>query len=390
MEGQKASLKPQPQLILENLDLRSMASDLEALKTKGAKPAPNRPDFQNRPKAAPPADLPVIPAPRVPAPQAPAQRIQAPQAPAPQAPAPRPAIAPQTASPAPPRLEPKEPPLPKQATPAEKTFAEREQRLQAITTELLAATKKKEPEKDLQLKTKPVARKFDLKIIAMALAGVVIVAFGLFMILSKPEEEPLPTPVEPAIKEPLPLFQTDDKTVISLDNKDLGAEIKKAAQRPLPPGRFKHLVLKKNNVYPDLDKALGELKIQLPADMPLSGINADNYTLFLYYQRLENTSSSTARLGLVARAQDAVSLKQYLKNKETDLAGIFGPMLMTTTATSSSSPFSDNTYRNTAIRYINFPNSDLTIDYAVWDDWLLVTTSKESAYAVLDKMITGF
>jgi len=48
--------------------------------------------------------------------------------------------------------------------------------------------------------------------------------------------------------------------------------------------------------------------------------------------------------------------------------------------------FQDNIYNETAIRYLNLPDSNLTIDYAIINNNLLITTSKESMYALIDAL----
>ena len=49
--------------------------------------------------------------------------------------------------------------------------------------------------------------------------------------------------------------------------------------------------------------------------------------------------------------------------------------------------FQDNAYRNIAIRYMNFPGPDLSIDYALAANKLVITTSRESMYAAIDVLL---
>ena len=48
--------------------------------------------------------------------------------------------------------------------------------------------------------------------------------------------------------------------------------------------------------------------------------------------------------------------------------------------------FQDNNYRGTLIRYINFPEPDLTIDYAFANNLFILTTSRESMYKIIDRV----
>jgi hypothetical protein len=52
----------------------------------------------------------------------------------------------------------------------------------------------------------------------------------------------------------------------------------------------------------------------------------------------------------------------------------------------TSGPFLAGTYRNVTIRYRNLPLPTTTIDYALTGTTLLVTTSKSSMYAALDRL----
>jgi len=46
--------------------------------------------------------------------------------------------------------------------------------------------------------------------------------------------------------------------------------------------------------------------------------------------------------------------------------------------------FLDNYHKGVHIRYINFPQPDLSIDWAIKDDILLITTSRESMWRSID------
>ena len=50
----------------------------------------------------------------------------------------------------------------------------------------------------------------------------------------------------------------------------------------------------------------------------------------------------------------------------------------------ASSDFLNNTYAGIPIRYTNFPVPDLSIDWAIKNDILLITTSRESMWRTID------
>ena len=49
--------------------------------------------------------------------------------------------------------------------------------------------------------------------------------------------------------------------------------------------------------------------------------------------------------------------------------------------------FQDNIYQGISIRYVNLPTSDISLDYAVVNNLLVVATSKQSMYAAIDKIL---
>lgn len=53
--------------------------------------------------------------------------------------------------------------------------------------------------------------------------------------------------------------------------------------------------------------------------------------------------------------------------------------------------FQNNTYKSVSVRYLNFSLPDLSLDYALIPDkqLLLIATSQEAIYAVLDRLNIG-
>jgi hypothetical protein len=48
--------------------------------------------------------------------------------------------------------------------------------------------------------------------------------------------------------------------------------------------------------------------------------------------------------------------------------------------------FKNNVYKGVEIRYLNLPNPDLTIDYAVVNNLLILSTSKAAMYEIIDRI----
>lgn len=110
-------------------------------------------------------------------------------------------------------------------------------------------------------------------------------------------------------------------------------------------------------------------------------VNEDSFTFFLYSQ---NNTRET-KFGLIVSLKDALAVSKIMLQLEQILPSGMNPFV-------SSSPqntiaFSDNTYNNTQIRYLNLNDSSSSIDYAILNDKLLFTNSKESMYMAIDRIL---
>jgi len=211
---------------------------------------------------------------------------------------------------------------------------------------------------------------------------IVIIGLGWFFYWQGTKPEPVlsPSPIIEELKFPEPLIEVDNTQKIFLQNTSLRttlkaeANLEQAAQtlERIVPIKGEKEILSLNNLIQGLRIAVypyvqSELK--------------DNYTLVFYGQ------DGKRRLGLVIEAIDSSKLKDQLKFWEKtmldDLKNLF---LNENLGEPTSKTFSDNLYQGVLIRYINFPGLDLTIDYAVSGNLLLLSTSKESMYQIIDRI----
>ncbi len=222
-----------------------------------------------------------------------------------------------------------------------------------------------------------------------------------------------PSPLEPSLPKPplpSPLFSMDRATVLEIRESDiplLPEKIEALAEKTQPAGSFINLVFKKINgevSYLDFGQILNGLNIPAPTlecagktgCVPNAGlldnVTTDKFSLFLYYQKegpsdLFSPAAKPARLGIVAKLKNATTAKEILSQSEPNLTEIFDPLLMgKKPAAAPEEVFKNNTYKDAAIRYVNLPDKYLSIDYAIFGDWLIIATSKESALAALDKI----
>ncbi len=202
-------------------------------------------------------------------------------------------------------------------------------------------------------------------------------------------------PAEPTV--PDSLIQVDETRAIELT---IGQEnlflddLKLLAAQTQTLNTFKRILAKlvsqTEKKYFDLDAFVSAFGITLPDSILFTAATSDveggNYTLFFYSQPTGN------RLAMIIALAEGVDLSQELRNWETsiktDLKAFFLGLDIEIQPTAAEE-FQDNLYRDVAIRYLNFPGPDLSIDYAVVGNKLVITTSRESMYAAIDTLLAA-
>lgn len=142
--------------------------------------------------------------------------------------------------------------------------------------------------------------------------------------------------------------------------------------------------------YADLNHFLSLLGFSLPEKIVQSAVEdklgGANYSFFLYNQ------AEGKRLGFVIKITEEADLSGEFKEWEANVMEDIGALFVNLDPQALSAAvegFQDNIYSGIAIRYLNFPNPDLSIDYAVVGDKLIVATSRESMYAVIDALLSS-
>lgn len=146
-------------------------------------------------------------------------------------------------------------------------------------------------------------------------------------------------------------------------------------------GTFKRIAILKNKTeFLSLREFLNELRINIPAYV-LERLG-ENYTLVLYNQ------NGIKHLGLIIEVKNPENLKEQLRSWEqtmvNDLKNFFA---FETPGMPAAPEFQDNIYKNISIRYLNFPEPDITIDYALTDNLFILLTSKELMYEAINRIV---
>jgi len=125
-------------------------------------------------------------------------------------------------------------------------------------------------------------------------------------------------------------------------------------------------------------------------------LDDNQYTVFIYYQLTDGSSpftgsQYTGRVGLVASLKngaDENEFKQALKSSETNMPSVLKSLWFGKNIEIPTKPeLINNTYKEIPIRYLNFPFSTLSLDYAIVKGNFLLATSKETMYAAIDRLL---
>jgi hypothetical protein len=349
--------------------LRTMPSDLENL-TKGKTPSGFNVEKSGKTTARPSKEIPLTPPPKI---ELGAKEKAAPMAPPSGLPKPKAAVPPQL----PPKVE-----RPKAAPPA-------------------AAAPAAPPKK----------KGGALKVIIAALV-LAIVAYGIiWFVFIREAEEPTPSPTPTITPTPTPetgllrdVFDVPGSFVITSDQTSPLVEMMDSIRAQLVDlNEIKSFVFvdERGDKY-DLESALRLLGIDLPGSLTVN-LDTSEYVIIVYGQTEEYdsqgnlvvTSGSAARfkrVGIVVEADDVSGAEDAMLAWEDTIIDDLGILLGVEGRTPASNVFGNNTYNGVDVRYKNYPNPDLSIDYAfpssfVGKNYLVITNSREAIYMSVDKLL---
>jgi len=240
---------------------------------------------------------------------------------------------------------------------------------------------------------------------------------------ASPSVSASPTPSQPAVS---PLLVFDKEQIIELKSggQSLKEKLLTFAETEELAGTLTALTVKDNeNKLLSLNELAQSLNLEI-LSTPTQGcdeatedcaepktvgelLDLTRFSLFFYSQNASSTGvyspfavngKNEGRLGLVISLKEQTGststqstidqLKKSLKDLELLLPKELASFLLKPSATPGTQVFLPNYYKNTDIRYLNFPEPDLSIDYAILDDKLIFATSRESTYAIIDRILS--
>lgn len=158
------------------------------------------------------------------------------------------------------------------------------------------------------------------------------------------------------------------------------------------PGTFIELVPKYNGELLTISQLFKGLALN-PPEAAVG--NLKNYTMYLYSQEELFTQERRNRLGIAFKIKEGEvqtvenSMEQWEKNLPDDFYKVHSLWQRGEKASDDFLNCKDPDYSNAGrvgIRYTNFPEPDLSIDWAIFEDILVITTSRESMYRTIDRL----
>jgi len=262
---------------------------------------------------------------------------------------------------------------------------------------------------NIPLPSKNDAKKGNLSKILITIGAIVAlgaISFGIYFsmpfiksIFRKDPKNPAPVvkkPVEPPVVDPIIITNefklldfpnvydfniSDDEADFYASNYDNLKLILKDKinlnEIVIPNDDFLDIQISKNGDFPDSEKIIYDISPAFPPTI-LNKLGA-KFNLFAYI------ADSEPRLGLVleiASKEDlALLMRQWEETIGEDLEELFVNGII---AEDTSNSFADANYNNVDIRYKNLGLKDSAIDYAIVDNLLIITTSKDSMLDMID------
>lgn len=245
------------------------------------------------------------------------------------------------------------------------------------------------------------------RIILASVAGLVVLGLVFLLIYylfanNQPEQQPgtqIPA-VTPGVP-PEKLIAAQFEEALTLENQEgFFVDFKESLAKQLKSGFFKNVLIKKIENYEEKYLTLPETLALFDSQIPQSVLNrlSGEYNFLIYQQPassqdspFQGENSSDKRLVLALKIKNkeglAAEMEKWRPTMVQDLGLLyFGKNL----GKQKTEVFQENFYRGALIYYLNFPEPNLSLDYLVLDDLLLLASSRESTFALVDKILEKF
>lgn len=232
----------------------------------------------------------------------------------------------------------------------------------------------------------PKKKILSLILIIVIVTGLGIGGFFLIKAFSNRGEPTPPNPTPPITTpklSPALISVNETKTISLAPDKSLFELLREEAITTQENKTFKRIgVLKNEKEFMSSVELLQNLEVAIPP-FALSYIKG-NHNLLIYNQ------PNGKRLGLIAEIENPENFKEQLRTWEGTMLDDFKNFYpIQVPGPRASQTFLNDVYLNVAIRYVNLPKPDLTLNYTILNNLFIVGTSKETMYTIIEKLL-GF
>ncbi|OGI25626.1 MAG: hypothetical protein A3J76_06145 [Candidatus Moranbacteria bacterium RBG_13_45_13] len=112
----------------------------------------------------------------------------------------------------------------------------------------------------------------------------------------------------------------------------------------------------------------------------ISGKLSEDYSLFL------KKEGYAVRLGLVFKTVTSANLTTEMRNWEPKIADNLNSLFLDQVSATGMVSFNSTQYKSADIRYFNFSSPATSLDYSIVSNFLIIGTSKDSMWSILDYM----
>lgn len=198
-----------------------------------------------------------------------------------------------------------------------------------------------------------------------------------------PSPTPTETPIETPIVTPTPVlldFQGifHPEPVTSTASLDIFVKSQKLAVGEL----------RTYNLQKSFSQFITDQKLHVPADI-VTAVDASDFSLLLF-----GKPDATNSRGFAVKVVDASKAQSALTAWEATMSIDLKTLLKITPLRAASKTFLGSTYQGIPVRYRNFPDALMTIDYAVvtmprGDIYLMIANSRDQMFAIIDHALSS-
>lgn len=226
-----------------------------------------------------------------------------------------------------------------------------------------------------------------ISLLVFAILAAVATFWYWYLVVKEAPAATTPALSAPAVTTPpTAIITTENERVLGVSGlNEIPGLIAGLVQEDLGQPNFTRILIKDkaSGNFLGLQEFFGAFQVKTPAGF-YDKLDND-FTLFIHA-----TASGANRLGFVTRAKNGgasayQSLKDWELTMEKDTDGLFGVLGKTAAAPNPS--FKTASYKSVSFDYLSFPPDNFGIVWSIVDQYLVFTSSGESAIKTIDKLV---